>query len=134
MALNADEVVRKYTYEIWNEGKVELIRELTANPLIRHDANKVTQLTHDEQIERIKSVVIAMNPIFENVIQSSDGIYVTAVFQCTTKPKAGATDGNAWIDEEAKTAKSGCGIEVFKVVDGRITDVWNCKTMEGLWG
>ena len=134
MALSADEVVKRYTYEIWNEGKFELIRDLTSNPLTRHDANKTSQLTHDEQIERIRSVVVAMSPVFENIIQSSDGTYVTAVFQCKTKPKAGAAENNAWIPEEAKAAQAGCGIEVFKVVDGRITDVWNCKTMQGLWG
>jgi hypothetical protein len=117
MTLTANEVINRYVAEIWNGGQVELVRELCADPVTRHDADKITQLSHDQQIARLKGVISEMQPVFENIIQSTDGTYVTAVWQCITK----------------SNGKAGCGIEVFKVVDGRVTDVWNAPVMENLW-
>lgn len=139
MALTADQVVTRYTDEIWNKGNLELIRELCADPITRHEAGKVVLVSQDEQIRRISAVRTAMQPFFENVIQASDGTYVAAAYQCRTKPwpdDGAEIPDSPWIDDDFKdnpAAKSGCGIEIFKVVDGRITDVWNHPVMEGVW-
>jgi hypothetical protein len=117
MVRTASEVIDLYVKEIWNGGNFDLVREICANPITRHDADKITHLTHEEQIARLRHVIEEMQPVFENVLQPSDGTYVTAVWQCVT----------------GSNGKWGCGIEVFKVLDGRITDVWNCPVMENKW-
>ena len=47
------ELINLYWEEVWNNGNLELIREICASPIVRHDANEVTSLTHDQQIARV---------------------------------------------------------------------------------
>ena len=125
--LTADEVVTRYTREVWSAGKVDMVRELCADPVTRHEAGSVRQLSHDEQVARVAAVLARATPSFDNIIQASDGTFVTAVYQLalTLPPEEGS---------DAPRHKDGCGIEVFKVVDGRIAEVWNHPMMDGAWG
>ncbi len=41
-------VMERYWEEVNNQGQLELIRELCADPITRHDPGKITQLSHDE--------------------------------------------------------------------------------------
>lgn len=51
----AQVLLERYWDEVNNEGKLELIRELCANPIVRHDPDgKLTELSHEEQIERVR--------------------------------------------------------------------------------
>ena len=47
-------LLERYWEECSNEGNVELVRELCADPLIRHDPGKETPLSHQEQIDRMQ--------------------------------------------------------------------------------
>lgn len=115
--LGPNEIVGLYIEQAWNQSRAELVRELCANPITRHYAGGTTQLSHDEQIARITKVNAEKGPQFSEVCRFTDGVYVTSVWN-NTYAHGGTT----------------CGIEVFKVVDGRITDVWNPKTYEeGTW-
>lgn len=40
-------LIRLYWDEIWNRGNVALIREICADPVVRHDPGSVTPLSHD---------------------------------------------------------------------------------------
>ena len=67
----AQVVMERYWEEVNNQGKLELIRELCADPITRHDPEKVTQLSHDEQITRVQFGIEKMN--VESVSLSADG-------------------------------------------------------------
>src|ERR1019366_8156799 len=107
---SAREIVRIYNDVLWNEVRTDLVEKICANPMVRHDPNKSTTLSHQEQIERIESGAKQLKgPKFDPKILAGDDTYVTLVWDMT------AQDGDDKL----------CGIEVFKMVDGKITDVWN---------
>lgn len=111
------EVVTLYNLEIWNKGRLELIPELCAERIVRHDANTVTVLELDEQIARIKHNYEELRPTFEPVILTGDDEYITLVWNVT-----GRDPNWKW-----------CGIEIFRVQNGKITEVWNSPYVDGCW-
>lgn len=117
MVRSALDVVKSYIRDAWNEGKVELISELCADPVIRHDANSVTELTHAEQVERIAHNYDELRPTFEEVVFAGDDEYITLIWNVT-----GRDPNWKW-----------CGIEIFRVVDGKISEVWNSPYLDGRW-
>lgn len=117
MAHTAIEIVDIYLRTIWNEGQAELVRTYCADPIRRHDPNKLTCLSHDEQINRISTQYEQLRPIFTDIVLFGDDTHVTSVWDVTGK------------DPDWRL----CGIEVFRISDGRITDVWNSTYMDGAW-
>ncbi len=118
----AQVVMERYWEEVNNQGKLELIRELCANPITRHDpGEKTTELTHDEQIARVEFGIEKMGVKITNVIVHADDTTVTGVWNMTMKV-------------EGKDVAM-CGIEVFQLdADGRLADCWNAPYGEGHWG
>jgi len=115
---SAREIVRIYNDLLWNEKRTDLVEKICANPMVRHDPNKSSSLTHLEQIQRIEAFWPQKQPKFEARILAGDDTYVTLVWDMTSRNS----------DDRL------CGIEVFKVVDGRVTDVWNSGYYPGRWG
>lgn len=115
----AMEVVEIYLHTIWDQNRPELVREFCADPIVRHDGTgKTTRLSHDEQVERIASQYEEFVPKFTDVVLAGDDEFITTVWNVVGK------------DPDWKL----CGIEVFHVEDGRITEVWNSTYMDGHWG
>jgi hypothetical protein len=107
-----------YWDRVYNDMEVELVREICADPIVRHDPESVTSLSHDEQIERILRTK-PLRPYFTHRVLHADDAYVTSVWNMVTR------DGrNAEL----------CGIEVFRAENGRFTDCWNSTYMKGHWG
>lgn len=116
---SAREIVRIYNDLLWNEVRTDLVEKICANPMVRHDPNKLTALSHQEQIQRIQSGAQQLKgPKFHPRILAGDDTYVTLVWDMTSR------GGNDKL----------CGIEVFKIVDSKITDVWNSGYYPGRWG
>src|SRR4051812_48343939 len=97
------ELIEIYWDEIWNKRRVELIREICADPIIRHDAGSTTALSHEEQMSRVRQQVGAICPHFTHEVLNYDDRHVTSVWNMTS-----ATDSNIRI----------CGIETFRAEDG----------------
>lgn len=112
-----NEVVTLYCEKAWNECQTDLIREITADPVVRHYAGRIQTMDHDTQIARIQDRHKTARPRFDGIIQFAEGPWVAYVWNNTT---------------EQGGKKS--GIEIFKVEEGRITEVWNPSTVdEGHW-
>lgn len=115
----AMETVRLYIDHTSNSGNPDWVAELCADPILRHAPGGVTPMSHDEQRHRISEGAVRLaGPRFAKTILHGEGPYVTWVWDMV------ANGGD----------KRLCGIEVFRVVDGIITDVWNSSYMEGAWG
>lgn len=117
MSRRALDIVTDYVMKAWNEGRAELVRELCADPIIRHDPNSRVPLSHDEQEARIRHSYDDLKTVFENVVFYGDDEYVTLVWNVT------GSDPNWKL----------CGIEIFHVENGRITEVWNLPYANGRW-
>ena len=117
---NAQILLERYWEEASNQRNYELIRELGADPIIRHDPDgQRTALSHDEQIARVKMGAEDFGVVIERKITHADDSYVTSIWEMTS---------------EKEESMNLCGIEVFKVVDGRLAECWNAPYGKGRWG
>jgi len=119
----AREVVELYNLVMWNQRDFSLAEELMGASVIRHDVGEATTLTHEQAVARI----VDHWDLFETirfdlnlVVAGDDGEHVAIVYQSPMKLKDG-------------TETSVGSMEIFRVVDGRITEVWNCGYKQGVW-
>ena len=119
----AREVVELYNLVVWNERDFDLAEELMGDTVTRHDVGEATVLTHEEAVARI----VHHWDMFETirfdlnlVVAGDDGEHVAIVYQSPMTLKDG-------------TETTVGSMEIFRVVDGRITEVWNCGYKQGVW-
>ena len=116
----AQVLLERYWEEASNQGHYELVRELCADPITRHDADGgITTLSHDEQIARVKMGVEDFGVHIDRIITHADDTYVTSIWETKS-----AKDENMNL----------CGIEVFKVENGKLAHCWNAPYGKGKWG
>lgn len=115
------EVVELYNFELYNRRRFELADELVAESMVRHDVGGSTVLSRAEARQRIEDLCAEV-PDFEFTLLHTivDGDYVCIVYQCDMTLPDGTTDAIS-------------SIEVFHVVDGMITEVWNNPHQHGQW-
>ena len=113
------ELIELYWEEVWNNGNVDLMREICADPIVRHDANNVTELSLEDQIARVSQQSQKSEPHFSHEILLADEHFVASVWNMHTRK-----------GPERKL----CGIEVFQVEDGKFTRCWNSPYASGQWG
>ena len=123
MTRSAREVVEAYNLVVWNQRDFALAEELMGDTVIRHDVGAAHTLTHDEAVARIvdhwamfESIRFELNL----VVAGDDGEHVAIVYQSPMSLKDG-------------TETTIGSMEVFRVVHGRITEVWNCGYKQGVW-
>ncbi|OBB67841.1 nuclear transport factor 2 family protein [Mycobacterium sp. 852014-50255_SCH5639931] len=119
----AREVVELYNLVVWNEHNLKLAEELFADNVIRHGVGEAHTLTRDQAVSRVKDVWAMFDKLrFDlNVVAAGDdGEHVAIVYDSSMTTKDGAESNVA-------------SIEVFRVVDGKITEVWNCGYQQGVW-
>jgi hypothetical protein len=106
-ARTAREVVELYNLAVWNERDFALAEELIGDTVTRHEVGEATLLTHEEAVNRI-------------MVAGDDGEHVAIVYQSPMTLKDGTN-----VDIGS--------MEIFRVVDGKITEVWNCGYKQGVW-
>ena len=119
----AREVVELYNLVVWNECDLALAEELFADNVIRHEVGEVRTLTREQAVNRVKDIWEMFDKLrfdLNIVIAGGDGEHVAIVYDSTMTTKD---------ETETKVA----GIEVFRVVEGKITEVWNCGYHQGVW-
>jgi predicted SnoaL-like aldol condensation-catalyzing enzyme len=119
----AREVVELYNLVVWNQRDFALAEELLGDTVTRHEVGEATVLTHAEAVAR----VVDNWEMFETirfdlnvVVAGDDAEHVAIVYQSPMKLKDG-------------TETTVGSMEIFRVVDGRIIEVWNCGYKQGVW-
>jgi predicted SnoaL-like aldol condensation-catalyzing enzyme len=123
----AREVVELYNLVVWNEGNLDLAEELLADTVIRHEVGAVHTLTHAQAVQRVADMWQLVDSLYFDlniVIAGDDDEHVAVVYDSTIT----ASDGT-----ETHTETKIASIEVFRVVDGKISAVWNCGYQQGVW-
>lgn len=110
-------VVRRYLDEIYHEGQLEVVREICGDPMLRHDPGTLTEMSHEAQIARIAADLPQWQPWFTAEVLAGDAEHAVLV----------------WSAHGRTAERVLSGIEVFRVVDGRITDVWNTPYGTEAW-
>ena len=123
MTRSAREVVELYNLVVWNKRDFDLADELMGETVIRHEVGEATTLTHEQAVQRIVDNWTMFSTIrfdLNLVVTGDDGEHVAIVYQSPMELKDGTkTDVGS--------------MEIFRVVDGRITEVWNCGYKQGVW-
>jgi len=123
MTRSAREVVELYNLVVWNERDFALAENLIGDSVIRHDVGEATTLTHEQAVQRIVDHWAMFDTLcfdLKLVVAGDDGEHVAIVYESPMR----LTDG---------TAMTISSMEVFRVVDGRIVEVWNCGYKQGVW-
>ena len=116
------DVLKRYQQELWNQGHYDRIKDIVATPLRRHYPGKCEELDHQMIVDRFNFFSTQFeNMKFYSKFDVCDGKYVTSVWETTAvRLKDGV---RVWT----------AGIEVFKIDQGLITDVWNGHAQDGQW-
>jgi predicted SnoaL-like aldol condensation-catalyzing enzyme len=123
MTRTAREVVEQYNLVLWNERDFALADELMGGTVIRHEVGEAQTLSHDQAVQRIVDNWAMFDELrfdLNLVVAGDDGEYVAIVYQSPMTLKDG-------------TRVDVGSMEIFRVVDGRITEVWNCGYKQGVW-
>jgi predicted SnoaL-like aldol condensation-catalyzing enzyme len=119
----AREVVELYNLVVWNECDLDLAEELLADTVIRHEIGETRTLTHSEAVQRVAQVWQLFDSLrfdLNVVVEGTDGQHVAIVYDSTMTTGDGGQTNVA-------------SMEVFRVVAGKITEVWNCGYQQGVW-
>jgi len=119
----AREVVELYNLVVWNERDFALAEELMGDTVIRHEVGQSVTLTRRQAVQRIVEHWEMFDELrfdLNVVVAGDDGEHVAIVYQSTMTAKDGSR-----IDIGS--------LEIFRVVDGRIIEVWNCGHTQGVW-
>ncbi|MFN8227937.1 MAG: nuclear transport factor 2 family protein [Mycobacterium sp.] len=120
---SAREVVEQYNLVVWNQRDFALAEELMGDSVIRHEVGEATVLTHDEAVKRIVDhweMFEVLRFDLNLVVAGDDGEHVAIVYQSPMTLKDGSQ-----VDVGS--------MEIFRVVGGRIVEVWNCGYKLGVW-
>ncbi len=117
----ARQTVTTYLDVLYNQRRLDLIPELIADPTWRHHAGEVKALDLAATIARLQAT-LDLCPVlqFETAMIHDDGTMVTVAWNGNSTQK----DGKSYVY---------CGIEVFRVLDGRIVEIWNSRETSGHW-
>lgn len=119
----AREVVEDYNLVVWNQRDFGLAEDLMGDSVIRHDVGEATTLSHEQAVARIVDhwdMFEAIRFDLNLVVAGDDGEHVAIVYQSPMTLKDG-------------TETTISSMEIFRVVDGRIVEVWNCGYKQGVW-
>ena len=119
----AREVVELYNLVVWNERDLDLADELLGDNVIRHEVGGAHTLTHAQAVQRVADMLALFESLrfdIKILVEGDDGEHVAIVYDSAMTTKDG-TETNV------------ASIEVFRVVAGRITEVWNCGYKQGVW-
>lgn len=116
-----EQVVRRYLAVLYNERRLDLIPELIADPEIRHAPGETKVMSLADNTARLEKM-LAECPVlrFEPaVVIAQDEMVSVAWNGCST-----LTNGRSY---------EFAAVELFRVVDGKIVEIWNSREARGLW-
>jgi len=123
MTRTAREVVELYNLVVWNERNFDLADELMGDTVIRHEVGEAQTLSHEQAVQRVVdnwAMFYKLGLDLNLAVAGDDGEHVAIVYQSPMELKDG-------------TKTSVGSMEIFRVVEGRITEVWNCGYKQGVW-
>ena len=117
------ELVDRYTEQVYHQRDLTSLETLLADPMIRHEPDGTRLVLTIEQaklrIESFHQQFRSMRFTNRKIIQDQDSI--AAIYEADL------------VDEDGEISTI-CGIEIFTIRNGRITEVWNAPAGNGSRG
>jgi predicted SnoaL-like aldol condensation-catalyzing enzyme len=115
------EVVERYNLELWNKQRYEIAPEIIGEQVVRNTPGRRDVLSHAEAVERIRKLWATVEHVEFTLLHTIvEDDLCTIVYQADIRNHDGSRDAIA-------------SIEVFRVVDGRIVEVWNNTQHHDWW-
>ncbi len=115
------EVVTRYLDVLYNQRRLDLIPELIADPTWRHHAGEVKKLSMGDTIERLEATLELCPELhFDVALLHEGGDMITVAWN----GRSTQVSGKSYVY---------CGIEIFRVVEGKIIEIWNSRETSGHW-
>ena len=113
--------VERYNYELWNERRFDLADEIIGEEMIRNSPGSREVLSRDLAVARIRSLWQGYDRMAFTLRHTvTQGDLCTIIYQADLRKHDGTEHAIA-------------SIEVFRVANGRIVEVWNNTHDPGWW-
>ena len=120
---SARNVVLRWINEVWNRGRIDLVPELVHNPYIRHEPDGSTHTFSIEQsAERVSRAQATITDVFidlRRIVAEGDCVSTHFVVRGT--------------DLKSGEKLLQTGMEIFRIADGKIAEVWTTAGFDGEW-
>ncbi|WP_110918290.1 MULTISPECIES: nuclear transport factor 2 family protein [Mycobacteriaceae] len=111
-------VIERYNYELWNERNYPVGEQIIGEQIIRNTPGGRTVLTHDEAVQRVRDLWAGVRSVHFTLPHIvADEQLCSIVYQADIVHHDGTHDVIS-------------SIEVYRVVGGRIVEVWNPCTYD----
>jgi len=119
--MSLTDFLQRYTDDVYMARDAEAARQYIADPCLRHEHGHLVTMSIDENVARVRDFLARATTMrFDNVVVVQDDTHVASAYDITF--------GNG---DALQTVS---GIEIFRVVDGKITETWNSSIQAGAWG
>jgi hypothetical protein len=119
--MDLTDFLQRYTDEVYLARDPDAAARFIADPCLRHEQGHLVTMSLADNIARIRGFLDSAPDIaFANRVVVADDVQLVSCYDITI----GTGD----------TAQVVSGIEVFRVVDGLITETWNTAAQPGPWG
>jgi predicted SnoaL-like aldol condensation-catalyzing enzyme len=116
-----DDFIRRYLVEVYSNRRLDMVGEFIGEPQIRHDAGVTHTLSLAASTERVAGFFETYTTLdFWPVILIAQDDMVSCAWNANLTPRAGAT-----VEFSA--------IELFRIADAKIVEVWNTAATRGHW-
>jgi predicted SnoaL-like aldol condensation-catalyzing enzyme len=117
-AINSAEIVERYNYELWNEQKYAIAMDIIGDQIVRNTPGARVTLSRGQAVQRIRDLWASVRSVRFTLLHTiADKDLCTIVYQAEIINHDGTDDFIA-------------SIEVFRVSQGRIVEVWNNCTYD----
>jgi predicted SnoaL-like aldol condensation-catalyzing enzyme len=115
-------VVERYNYELWNDQNYAVAEEIIGAEFVRNTPGGRIVLTHDQAVQRVRDLWATVEHVHFTLLRIvADDELCSIVYQADIVKHDGTADVIA-------------AIEVFRVDQGRVVEVWNpCNYDHDRW-
>jgi hypothetical protein len=106
-------VIERYNYELWNDQNYAIAEEIIGEEIVRNTPGGRTVQTHDQAVQRVRDLWAGVKSVHFTLLRIvADDELCSIVYQ-------------ADIVKHDDTPDVIASIEVYRVSEGRIVEVWN---------
>ncbi|HEX9259801.1 MAG TPA: nuclear transport factor 2 family protein [Acidimicrobiales bacterium] len=117
MTADLNDFLQRYADEVYHARDAQAAARFIADPCVRHEHGHLVTMSLADNIARIESFFErAREMSFSPALNVSDGEHIACAY------------------EIAAGDQTMSGIEIFRVVDGKIVETWTSTIQPGGWG
>jgi len=119
--MSLTDFLQRYTDDVYIARNPEAARLYIADPCLRHEHGPLVTMSIEENVARVRDFLARAKTLtFDNVVVVQDDSHVASAYNISFG--------------DGETLRTVSGVEIFRVVNGKITETWNSAIQPGAWG